>query len=150
MNTILVAVTFLVGAWSSWRASDLPVTNASLYRPGQVWRYHTRPKEEQSTLTILRVDSTPKLGIIVHISLDGLRIPNAGAPGGVTTQVGHLPFREDAIRRSVTTKVNDDAPLPDYQDGYADWRRAFDSGRGGVSTITVAEAVGYAEKSLSQ
>jgi len=39
----------------------------SKFHIGQVWKYKTRPNEEQSTLTILRIESLPKLGVIVHI-----------------------------------------------------------------------------------
>jgi len=40
--------------------------------------------------------------------------------------------------------------LPDFQEGYDTWRQAFDSGQGGVFSITAAEAVDYMEQALNQ
>jgi len=39
----------------------------SKFHSGQVWQYNTRPNEKSSTLTILEVESVPKLGQIIHI-----------------------------------------------------------------------------------
>jgi hypothetical protein len=46
--------------------------------PGQIWTYKTRPAEADSHLTILKRETHPKLGTIVHISVDGLRMKNRG------------------------------------------------------------------------
>ena len=149
MNTLLMAAALLVNSFYSQGTSDSTVTNSSPLIPGQVWHYHTRPGEEKSTLTILRVDTTARLGILVHIAVDGVRVKNPGTDG-VTTKLPHLPFSEKAVRRSVTTKVRDRAAIPDYREGYSIWRHDFDSGRAGVYTITVAEVVTIVEKTLNQ
>src|SRR6516162_8458829 len=65
------------------------------FKPGQVWTYATRPNETSSTLTILQVDRSEKVGIIVHIRVDGIQMhaPN----GNVLTSIGHTPFTRDAL-----------------------------------------------------
>jgi hypothetical protein len=120
--------------------TDLGASHAK-YKPGQVWHYRARPGEEQSTLTILKVESHPKLGTIAHVGLTGLRIKNPNAPGGLTSEATHLPFSEKSVDDSVTTVANPSGPVPDYHDGYNTWRKSFDDGKAGVFTITVAEAV---------
>src|SRR5712664_3426093 len=76
-------------------------TNSSYYKVGQVWRYRTRPGEEASTLTIVKVESEPKLGIIVHVSVSGLKIRSSKSKTGFAENISHLPFAEEAIRSSV-------------------------------------------------
>jgi len=128
--------------------TDLGASHAK-YKPGQVWHYRARPGEEQSTLTILKVESHPKLGTIVHVGLEGLRIKNAKAPGGLTSEATHLPFSEKSVDDSVTTIANPAGPVLDYLDGYNTWRESFDAGKAGVFTITVAEAVEVLERGLA-
>ena len=120
----------------------------SVFQPGQVWRYNTRPGEEASTLEVLKVESHPKAGIIVHIAVDSVRVR---MPSGENThKLGHLPLAEDALRRSVTTKVRDGTATERGTEGYREWRRAFDAGRGGVFTTTVAECVAFVEQAASR
>ena len=60
--------------------------------------------------------------------------------GNGQTHIQHLPFAESAIERSVTALERESGPVPDFADGYREWRQAFDEGKGGVFAITVAEA----------
>jgi hypothetical protein len=120
----------------------------STFQPGQVWRYHARPGEEGSTLTVLKVETHPKTGVIVHIAVSGVRVRTPS--GGPTTELGHLPLSEEALRRSVTTKVRDGAPTNRGTAGYQEWRRAFEAERGGVFTTTVAECVSFVEQAANQ
>jgi hypothetical protein len=39
----------------------------SKFHPGQVWRCNTREHGKGLTLTILKVESLPELGVILHI-----------------------------------------------------------------------------------
>ena len=122
---------------------------ASRYQPGQVWSYHTRNGEEDSQLVILHLDSTPGLGAIVHVHINGVSIRTPHAPSGIATEITHLPFAEEAINRSVTQQIGVQQP-PDFQDAYSTWRSAFDSGQAGVFSITAAQAVDYIEQTLDQ
>lgn len=107
-----------------------------MFLPGQVWSYKTRPGEESSTLTILRVEKTPQLGTIVHLRIDGVHFRNC--TGGPSPEViEHAPFARAALEASVTTKVNSVSKAPDYDAGYHDWL----SHCGGVYTITVDRVV---------
>jgi hypothetical protein len=121
--------------------NTLKDTSLSKYAPGQVWTYKTRLGEESSTLTIVKVETNPTLGVIVHVSLEGLRIPNEAAPTGFTHRAAHLPFAEKAIDASVKTLVRSSAPSEDYREGYDEWRKSFDNGHAGIFMDSVADAV---------
>ena len=117
------------------------------FSAGQRWAYQTRPQDEGSTLIVLRVDDAGDSGRIVHVALGGLSVKNPFSPDGRSTTVRHMPFEEAALRRSVTKLLADGVEVPPYEDGYAMWREAFDAGRAGYYTITVAEAVQVIEES---
>jgi hypothetical protein len=99
-----------------------------------VWAFKTPAGQSNAKLTILRVESDSKLGTIVHIALTGVSYGNG------QTAIRHLPFKESAVEQSVTTLERESGPMPDYAEGYRLWREAFDAGKGGVFSITVAEA----------
>jgi hypothetical protein len=120
-------------------------TEDSKFQPGQVWQYKTRPHEKNSTLTILKVESLAKIGVIVHIRVDKIRLRNCtGGPEPETFE--HMPFSRDAIDRSVVKLVKDHTDVPDFAEGYKAWRKAC----GGVYTVTVAEALQAAETGFNE
>lgn len=136
----MTCMTFSAGA------TTMPTNTAeSKYKAGQVWSYKTRPSEDQSTLTIVKVETDPAFGTIVHISIQGCRIKNPKAPKGYTDVIPHMPFSEDAIDHSVVKLLRTNVPLPEFQRGYEEWRRA----KGGVFTTSVAEGIEFAERALS-
>jgi hypothetical protein len=112
------------------------------FKPGQVWTYQTRPGETASTLTILRVDSYGKIGIVVHVRVDGLRALNPR--GEQVPSVEHMPFARDAILLSVDRLLKSNQPIPTFE-GLDRWRSAC----GGVYTISVRDAVDVMEKTLN-
>jgi hypothetical protein len=104
------------------------------YKPGQVWSYKTRPGESTSTITILRIESLPKVGEIVHVRIEGFRFTNCtGGPAPSTIQ--HVPIARAALDDSVVALLRTEATVPDYEAGYNTWR----SDCGGVYTIGVAQ-----------
>lgn len=118
------------------------------YKPGQVWSYKTRSGEDASTLTILRVEEDQKKRRIVHIRVDHIRLRNCtGGPEPDTAQ--HMPFARDALDSSVTKLLRTDS-VPDYEDGYRQWREGWDAGKAGVYTVSVAAAVDVMQQSFSQ
>jgi hypothetical protein len=119
------------------------------YRVGQVWRFTPRFGEEGATLTVVKVESAPEVGVIVHVSLAGVHVRSPRAPGGFNDRLPHAPFTETAIAKSVTVLVGEVSALPPFERGYAEWRRAFDAGKGGIFTIPVAEAVEAAERAMA-
>jgi len=107
---------------------------------GQVWSFDNRPGENDATITILDIEEV-KDAAIIHVRIDGVKIFSPGAEGGYTGFIGHLPFSENAIARSVTKFLGQIAALPDYSDGYNQWKQAFDNGRAGYWKIGVAEVI---------
>lgn len=118
----------------------------SKYRAGQVWRYKTRPAEPQSLLTVVKVEADPKQGTIVHIHLQGLRMKSRYAPTGIVDTISHMPLSEAAMDESVVSLVRENASLPDYQEGYAEWRQTYEQGHASIFTMPVAKAVDFIEQ----
>lgn len=123
-------------------------TNEGKFHVGERWSFHSRDGEENATLTVVKVESSPKMGTIVHVSLEGLRIRSAHAPNGITETVSHMPFAEAAIETSVTRLLAKHAPLPSFEEGYQLWRAAFDQAKAGFFTGTVAEAIDFIENAV--
>jgi hypothetical protein len=122
----------------------------SRFQSGQVWQYKTRPGEESSRLTIAKVESNPKLGTIVHIQVTDVAIKSTKAPGGVSKVIYHLPFAEQALTDSVTVMEKGSVTPAGWEDGYKQWKSAYDAGKGGIWSITVSEAVTSMEQILSK
>ena len=119
------------------------------FKVGQVWKYNTRIGEENSTITILKVEKYEKDGIVIHIYVSGLKVKNPHKPTGQSDVIGHLPLSKDAVLKSITTLVSENNKLPDYKEGYNNWKEAFDNNKGGVFSITVQDAVKYVEEAMS-
>lgn len=113
--------------------AEPPVPPASRFCAGQVWKFTPPAGQPDARLTILRVEDGGKFGTIVHIALSGVSYGNG------QSEIEHLPFAESAIERSVTTLERESGPVPDHAGGYGQWRQAFDTGKGGIFTIPVAE-----------
>ena len=109
------------------------------FRPGQVWTFHLDPSEPAATLTVLKVETLEKLGIVVHISVSAVRVP-----GGVTS-VGHLPMARAALDKSVVKLVRIDSAPPDLG-GYEEWKRA----KGGVFTTSVSDAMSFVRQAIER
>jgi hypothetical protein len=123
-------LTLLVGS-----CSKQPPPPVSKFHPGQVWAFTTPKDQPNAKLTILRVEDGGKHGTIVHIAISGLSYGNG------QDKIQHLPFSESAIERSVTKLENETGPVPDFSDGYQEWRQAFEAGKGGIFNVTVAEVL---------
>jgi len=105
--------------------------------PGQVWKYKTRQGEQASTLTILKVESYKDLGRVIHIRVDAIRMTNP-LKGNVVTDVPHLPFKEEAIQKSITELVRKSPEIPPFREGYDTWKNAYLTGRAGAFDTTVS------------
>jgi len=125
----------VVIAQDKTRTCPEPTESSDLkFRPGQVWQYKTRPNDDASTLTILKIETLPKQGTIIHIRIDRIRIRNC--KGGPEPDTLHIPFTRHAVERSVTKLVKEGI-VPEFQAGYDAWKNAC----GGVYTTSVADAV---------
>lgn len=117
------------------------------FRVGDVWEYQTRQGEEHSRITILRVDESPELGTIVHVGVDNVRLANCHG-GPEPDSIPHMPFARKALEESVSKKVASGQPLPDYEEGYREWREAYEQKRAGIYVVSVGGAVSVAEKTF--
>ncbi len=128
------------------RDRPCPVTSPASdtkFVPGQVWSFKGREFEPDATVTILKIETMPKIGRIIHVRLDGIRLRNCAA-GSELTSLKHAPFTRDAIERSVGTLLRT-GDVPAFEDGYAYWKAHC----GGVYSITVPEMVVVDEKTLN-
>lgn len=105
----------------------------NFFHPAQVWRYNTRIGEEASTLTVLKIDELDD-DAIIHIRIDRIGADNSN-------YIKHLPFSSEAIEASVTSFVLHLDALPDFEEGYQQWKQAFDAGRAGFWKMPVREAL---------
>jgi hypothetical protein len=117
------------------------------YKPGQVWSYKTRPSEEKSTLTVLRIESASSR-TIVHIRVDNIHLRNC-LGGPEPDKFEHMPFARDALDKSVS-KLLRSVDVPDYKEGYSEWRKAWDAGKAGVYTVSIAQALDVAQATFDQ
>lgn len=121
-----------------------PTAENTKFRPGQVWAFHGDPSEPESRVIILQVDrlkvDEDKSINLVHIAITGLKLPNE------VSEIGHMPFAEDALETSLTTLVSAKDPVPDYKEGYERWRW----GRGGFFTVSVREAIDGIREALAK
>ena len=128
------------------KGASLKEVHDEKYKPGQVWSYKTRANEQESTLTILRVEETPEKKRIVHIRVDHIQLTNCtGKPAPDTFE--HMPFSKEALNESVIKVVHTGA-VPDFRSGYSEWRIAWDAGNAGYYTISVALGLDVAQKTF--
>ena len=118
------------------------------FKEGQVWEYETRESEESSKLMILKVEEYPKDQVVVHIAIDNIKIKSPANKDSILTSIEHLPFDLKALERSVTKKVSDNQPIPEFKDGYDVWKQFFEEGDAGVFSTSVKEAVAYTEETM--
>ena len=126
----------------------LPLVSANMQQKplkvGQEWQFQGRAVDPQPTLVIDRIEQVPGLGEVVHVSVRGVQIRNPRAPKGYTDRVGHMPFVRSALEKSITELLHDSVDLPDYEEGYRQWKDAH----GGAYTITVREVLDVIERQL--
>jgi hypothetical protein len=126
---------------SAGRKSNTETTSGR-FKVGQIWKYHNREGEDSSTCTILKIETYDVTkDTIIHIRIDGVKIYSPDSPDGYSHAVGHLPCDAKAVSKSVTEMIGVKEPLPDFAEGYALWKKAWDEGKGGYFTIELKEVV---------
>lgn len=118
------------------------------FKVRQVWKYANRNGEDSSTLTILKIEKYEKGDTIIHIRVDNVKINSPQSATGYTNFIGHLPYSEIAISKSVTSLVGQNENLPDFSEGYNQWKEAWDNGKAGYWTIELEEAIDGIDKAL--
>jgi hypothetical protein len=121
---------------------------AQEFEVGQIWKYETRLNEIDSTFTIVKIDDINGKRVI-HISLSGLKIKSPQAPNGYSDIISHMPFAEEALKEFVVELVGIADELPDFEEGYDQWKEAADKGEAGWFTISIAEAIQVIEDTIN-
>ena len=116
------------------------------FQVGQRWDYHTRFQDRGSTLVILRLETLPDIGRVVHVSVQGVRMLEPGQGRAYSNVIPHMPFSLDALDRSVTRLVGVESTLPPFEERYDQWKAAFARGEAGVFNVPVADAVEATER----
>jgi hypothetical protein len=114
---------------------------------GQVWRYRTRPNEGGSTLIIVKKECYPRIQEVFHIQVRDVRLVNQRGDC-VCENLSHVPVGPETLRRSLLQLVRGNEELPDISEGYAIWREAFDNGKAGVYSISIAEILDIVEDTM--
>ena len=115
--------------------------NSDRFKVGQVWKFDNRIGEDSATLTILKIEKYEKGDTIIHIRVDGVKMYNPKVASGYSNDIGHLPFSQKSIEKSVTKLVGQKDRLPDFSEGYSQWKEAWDNGKGGYWTVKIKEAI---------
>ncbi len=131
--------------------SLVPGPAASAERPtyaeGQVWEYRTRPQDSGSLVRIQKIETpdwAKKSGPIYHVTVIGVHFQGPQFAVGV---IGHLPVSRQTLDSSLTRLAPDQSTaFPGVEEGLAQWRRD----QGGVFTLSLAEIVDVAERTLSR
>ncbi|GAA4348271.1 hypothetical protein GCM10023185_04060 [Hymenobacter saemangeumensis] len=128
--------------------SRLREATKSKYQVGQVWAYNTRPSEPDAKLTIVKIEGQDSIGNIIHIYVSNVKVKTSIKPEKYSETISHMPFSEAAMDSSVTKQLGIVKSLPEYSEGYNEWRQSFDAGNAGVFSITVGKAVEYMERTM--
>ncbi|MEA3048325.1 MAG: hypothetical protein QOG84_161 [Sphingomonadales bacterium] len=117
------------------------------YAEGQVWEYRTRPQDSGSLVRIQKIETpgwAKKSGPIYHVTVIGVHFQG---PAFVVGVIGHLPVSRQTLDASLIRLAPDQSTaFPGIEEGLDQWRRD----KGGVFTLSLAEIVDMAERTLSQ
>jgi hypothetical protein len=120
------------------------------FKVGQKWHYKTRPQDEGSLLTILKIENYATDGIVIHIYVSGLKLKNPKIKEGYSDDAGHSPISKDALLKSVTTLESENNNLPEnYNEGYELWKKEYDAGKAGIFSTQVSETIQFVEETVN-
>ena len=121
------------------------------YEVGQIWEYETRTGEEKSTLTIVNIEKNNLYDTIINVYINNLKIKNQAVKNGISDTIQHLPFGIKSINNSVTKLIGFTKTLPDYNEGFNEWKSLYDIGEAGIFDITtLKETIDLMEITLNQ
>ena len=122
--------------------------NNSKYRRGEEYSFQARSFEPNARLVILKVEHQEENGNIIHVRVDSVKIKTSEHPVNYSTVITHMPFSETALDASGLKKIGEVEKIPDYQEGYNEWRTSFDQGKAGIFTIPVGKAIDYMQETM--
>ncbi len=108
-----------------------------------------RAGEESSFIVIQKIESLPKEGEVVHISVFNVKIKTPSAEKGMVDKIGHLPIAGAILRSSLKERVTKTIPETEWKQGYKIWREAYDSGKAGIFTLSISDCVVYMDNALN-
>ena len=123
-------------------AEPTPVVDRK-FQPGQVWGVKGRSWEPDATATVLRVETMPKIGVVIHVRIEHVVMHTCPETPAMTS-ILHLPIGKDAFDRSVINLIRSNQEIPDFKEGYDDWRAHC----GGVYSIDVSGILAVNEKTV--
>jgi hypothetical protein len=138
----LMAVFYVLGLRASLHRRPIAVS----LKPGQVWTYKSRPKDAGSTLTILRTETEPQFGPIVHVALQGVSLQGRHRS---LDQIEHVPFAKQPVRESLVRLEETLSEIPEFEVSYRMWRESVEKGDAGVFSVKVADAVQRMDDALN-
>jgi len=128
--------------------STLSETTGSRYHVGNYYLFKSREFEPNAKLNVVKVEYLDKVGNIIHVRVDSVKIKTTEKPVEYSTVITHMPFSEAALDSSGLKRIGEAKTIPDYQKGYNEWRTSFDEGKAGVFSIPVNRAVEYMEETM--
>jgi hypothetical protein len=108
------------------------------FLPGQV--YQLPGLDSGATATICHVDDDP-FGSVIHVRIEGIRLPNPEVAGGVSKGIHLMPFTEEALSESVGPMIADSIEVTNWETAYEAWRDAYEEGEATVWSLPVYDAV---------
>lgn len=115
-----------------------PFSSHPVYRSGERWKYKAPPGQEESRLVVMGAEEIEGIGWVIHISVEGLRIPAPRLPGGLVTEMPHFPVSLTSFEQSLIAEDKARfAPVVFPNEGYEAWREY----RGGVWSVPVGSLV---------
>lgn len=119
------------------------------YEVGQIWEYKTRDGEETSRITIVNITEHEHHGSIISIYINGLKIKYPFNELGYLNEMTHSPCSKNSIDISVTRLVETTSILPDFKEGFNEWKEQFDLGKAGVFGGSIKEIIETLEQSVN-
>ena|SRR2546423_549225 len=118
---------------------------------GECWSYQTRPAEEGSFVIIRKIETLPKIGEVVHVSVCDLKLKTRKF--GYADHIDDLPILAASLRKSLSKK-NARCPCEaDWMAGYSTWRKAYDAGRiqrYPAYPFPVSQCVSFIERTMNE
>jgi len=147
MLSMIILCTMLSSAFSKGTHKDMN-QDEIIFKEGQTWQYHTRVNEPDSRVIILKIEQYDNTGEVIHISVIGLSMKNEHDSSWLGEDISHMPFSKEALMKSVNI-FDKMVEVPDFSEGYAIWKDAFDKGKAGVFSVSVSEAVDFMEQTIN-
>lgn len=142
---MITLLSFLMGNRKKYQEGE---DRWPVFVEGQRWRYQTRTGEEDSLITILKIEKGGTEDPVIHIRVEGIKIHMLKTPNGSTNLIEHMPFSETALCNSVTTLVGHSTFVPGFLPAYEEWKEACKARKGGSWTIELKEAINRVEKNV--